>query len=116
MIKTVHFHFIFESLSWAGTLSHAGNQRALPLRGAHHCKISCYFLFGDTDGFLWLDDRISLVERTINNLWYFAFKLYQFRRPRFGTGNGAMDMRAQQYRMTPHCDVTAILILYGLPR
>jgi len=112
----VLFHLIFESLSWAGTLSHAGNQRALPLRGAQHCKISCYlFGFGDIDGFLWLDDRISL-QLTINNLWCIAF-IYQFsRRPRFGTGNGAMDMRAQPYRMTPHCDVTAILILYGLPR
>ncbi|XP_014505132.1 protein DA1 [Vigna radiata var. radiata] len=38
------------------------------------------------------------------------------RRPRFGAGNGAMDIRAQPYRMAPHCDVTAILILYGLPR
>lgn len=38
------------------------------------------------------------------------------RRPRLAAGNGAMDMRTQQYRMTPRCDVTAILILYGLPR
>ena len=45
---------------------------------------------------------------------YIAFKLDQFsRRPRLGT---AMDMRAQPYRPTTRCDVTAILVLYGLPR
>lgn len=45
----------------------------------------------------------------------FAFKLDQFsRRPRLGTGN--RDTRAQPYKLTARCDVTAILILYGLPR
>ncbi|XP_027330077.1 protein DA1 isoform X2 [Abrus precatorius] len=38
------------------------------------------------------------------------------RRPRLGTGNGALDMRSQPYRLASRCDVTAILILYGLPR
>ncbi|XP_058725253.1 protein DA1-like [Vicia villosa] len=38
------------------------------------------------------------------------------RRPRLGTGNRAMDMRAQPYKLSSRCDVTAILILYGLPR
>ncbi|CAK8569587.1 unnamed protein product [Lathyrus sativus] len=38
------------------------------------------------------------------------------RRPRLGTGNKAMDMRAQPYKLSSRCDVTAILILYGLPR
>ncbi|XP_061341405.1 protein DA1 [Gastrolobium bilobum] len=38
------------------------------------------------------------------------------RRPRLGTGNRAIDMRSQPYKLTPRCDVTAILILYGLPR
>lgn len=36
------------------------------------------------------------------------------RRPRLGTGN--RDTRAQPYKLTARCDVTAILILYGLPR
>ncbi|CAH9111294.1 unnamed protein product [Cuscuta epithymum] len=30
--------------------------------------------------------------------------------------NGAIDMRTEPYRLTRHCEVTAILILYGLPR
>ncbi|KAJ1419737.1 Zinc finger, LIM-type [Sesbania bispinosa] len=38
------------------------------------------------------------------------------RRPRHGTGNRAIDMRTQPYKLTSRCDVTAILILYGLPR
>lgn len=38
------------------------------------------------------------------------------RRPRFGAGNRAVDMRTQPYKLTRRCDVTAILILYGLPR
>ncbi|KAI9113092.1 hypothetical protein K1719_015617 [Acacia pycnantha] len=38
------------------------------------------------------------------------------RRPRIGTGNRAVDMRTQPYKLTRRCDVTAILILYGLPR
>ncbi|VFQ86904.1 unnamed protein product [Cuscuta campestris] len=32
------------------------------------------------------------------------------------SGNPAIDMRAEPYRLTRHCEVTAILILYGLPR
>ncbi|KAK2398450.1 protein DA1-related [Trifolium repens] len=38
------------------------------------------------------------------------------RRPRLGTGNKAIGMRTQPYNVTARCDVTAILILYGLPR
>ncbi|XP_057423504.1 protein DA1-like isoform X2 [Lotus japonicus] len=38
------------------------------------------------------------------------------RRPRHGKGNRAMDQRTQPYKLTARCDVTAILILYGLPR
>ncbi|KAJ1393205.1 Zinc finger, LIM-type [Sesbania bispinosa] len=38
------------------------------------------------------------------------------RRPRHGTGNRALDTRTQPYKLTSRCDVTAILILYGLPR
>ncbi|KAL2318665.1 hypothetical protein Fmac_032541 [Flemingia macrophylla] len=38
------------------------------------------------------------------------------RRPRLGPANGATDIIAQPYRLTSRCDVTAILILYGLPR
>ncbi|KAI4336915.1 hypothetical protein L6164_015388 [Bauhinia variegata] len=38
------------------------------------------------------------------------------RRPRFGTGNLAADMRTGPYKLTRRCEVTAILILYGLPR
>lgn len=39
-----------------------------------------------------------------------------FKRPRIGAGNKAMDMVTEPYRLTRRCDVTAILILYGLPR
>ncbi|KAL3514589.1 hypothetical protein ACH5RR_027306 [Cinchona calisaya] len=38
------------------------------------------------------------------------------RRPRIGVGNRVMDMRTEPYKLTRHCEVTAILILYGLPR
>ncbi|KAJ3695556.1 hypothetical protein LUZ60_000933 [Juncus effusus] len=38
------------------------------------------------------------------------------RRPRFGAGNKIMEMRSEPYRLTRRCEVTAILILYGLPR
>ncbi|KAL4372538.1 hypothetical protein AHAS_Ahas06G0275800 [Arachis hypogaea] len=38
------------------------------------------------------------------------------RRPRLGAGNRAVDMRTQPYKLTRRCDVTAILILFGLPR
>ncbi|CAA7404305.1 unnamed protein product [Spirodela intermedia] len=38
------------------------------------------------------------------------------RRPRIGAGNRVMDMIREPYRLTRVCEVTAILILYGLPR
>ncbi|MQM15849.1 hypothetical protein Taro_048803 [Colocasia esculenta] len=38
------------------------------------------------------------------------------RRPRIGAGNRATDMVLEPYRLTRVCEVTAILILYGLPR
>ncbi|KAK9168305.1 hypothetical protein Syun_000445 [Stephania yunnanensis] len=38
-----------------------------------------------------------------------------FKRPRFG-GNRLIGMRTQQQKLTRRCDVTAILVLYGLPR
>ncbi|KAE8653995.1 Protein DA1 [Hibiscus syriacus] len=38
------------------------------------------------------------------------------RRPSFGIGNRAMDMITEPYKLTRRCEVTAILILYGLPR
>eukprot|EP00262_Sarcandra_glabra_P011782 TRINITY_DN2901_c0_g1_i2.p1 TRINITY_DN2901_c0_g1~~TRINITY_DN2901_c0_g1_i2.p1 ORF type:complete len:491 (-),score=55.62 TRINITY_DN2901_c0_g1_i2:222-1694(-) len=38
------------------------------------------------------------------------------RRPRIGAGNKTMDMATEQFRLTRRCEVTAILILYGLPR
>ncbi|XVF73678.1 hypothetical protein PTKIN_Ptkin13bG0002000 [Pterospermum kingtungense] len=38
------------------------------------------------------------------------------RRPGFGTGNRAMGMITEPYKLTRRCEVTAILILYGLPR
>ncbi|XP_043710916.1 protein DA1-related 1-like [Telopea speciosissima] len=38
------------------------------------------------------------------------------RRPRFGVGNRIIDMITEPYRLTRRCEVTAILILYGLPR
>ncbi|PKA49619.1 Protein DA1 [Apostasia shenzhenica] len=38
------------------------------------------------------------------------------RRPRIGTGKKVVDMITEPYRLTRQCEVTAILILYGLPR
>lgn len=38
------------------------------------------------------------------------------RRPKMGGGNRTMDMFTEPYRLTRRCEVTAILVLYGLPR
>ncbi|KAM5564793.1 protein DA1 [Rosa sericea] len=38
------------------------------------------------------------------------------RRPKFGAGNRATDIITEPYKLTRLCEVTAILILYGLPR
>ncbi|XP_020217187.1 protein DA1-related 1 [Cajanus cajan] len=38
------------------------------------------------------------------------------RRPRIGAGYRAVDMITEPYRLTRRCEVTAILVLYGLPR
>ncbi|XP_057974860.1 protein DA1 [Malania oleifera] len=38
------------------------------------------------------------------------------RRPRMRAGNRVMDMTTEPYKLTRRCEVTAILILYGLPR
>ncbi|KAK2987490.1 hypothetical protein RJ640_012149 [Escallonia rubra] len=38
------------------------------------------------------------------------------RRPRIGAGNRIIDMFTEPYRLIRRCEVTAILILYGLPR
>ncbi|XP_052201179.1 protein DA1-related 1-like isoform X1 [Diospyros lotus] len=38
------------------------------------------------------------------------------RRPKIGAGNRVMDMVTEPYKLTRRCEVTAILILYGLPR
>jgi hypothetical protein len=38
------------------------------------------------------------------------------KQPRFGAGNRAMGMITEPYKLTRRCEVTAILILYGLPR
>ncbi|KAH8516530.1 hypothetical protein H0E87_004757 [Populus deltoides] len=38
------------------------------------------------------------------------------KQPRFGAGNRAMGMMTEPYKLTRRCEVTAILILYGLPR
>ncbi|KZV20211.1 hypothetical protein F511_01068 [Dorcoceras hygrometricum] len=38
------------------------------------------------------------------------------RRPRLGAGNKVFGMRTEPYKLRRHCEVTAILILYGLPR
>ncbi|GAU17437.1 hypothetical protein TSUD_233140 [Trifolium subterraneum] len=38
------------------------------------------------------------------------------RRPRIGAGHRATDMITEPYKLTRRCEVTAILVLYGLPR
>ncbi|KAL1369672.1 hypothetical protein HN51_000052 [Arachis hypogaea] len=38
------------------------------------------------------------------------------RRPRIGAGYRVIDMITEPYRLIRHCEVTAILVLYGLPR
>ncbi|XP_031484306.1 protein DA1-like isoform X3 [Nymphaea colorata] len=38
------------------------------------------------------------------------------RGPKIGRGNSIINMITEPYRLSRHCEVTAILILYGLPR
>nr|XP_043637395.1 protein DA1-related 1-like [Erigeron canadensis] len=38
------------------------------------------------------------------------------RQPRLGFGNRVPSMRIEPYKLIRHCEVTAILVLYGLPR
>ncbi|XP_050215833.1 protein DA1 [Mercurialis annua] len=38
------------------------------------------------------------------------------KRPRFGAGNRSVGMVTEPYKLTRRCEVTAILILFGLPR
>ncbi|XP_004300585.1 PREDICTED: protein DA1-related 1-like isoform X2 [Fragaria vesca subsp. vesca] len=38
------------------------------------------------------------------------------RRPKIGAGYRMIDMITETYRLVRHCEVTAILVLYGLPR
>ncbi|XP_047336375.1 protein DA1-like [Impatiens glandulifera] len=38
------------------------------------------------------------------------------RRPKIGVGNRVMGMITEPYKLTRRCEVTAILVLYGLPR
>lgn len=38
------------------------------------------------------------------------------RRPRYERGNRVSNMMSEPYKLTRHCEVTAILILFGLPR
>ncbi|KAL2489478.1 Protein DA1-related 1 [Forsythia ovata] len=38
------------------------------------------------------------------------------RGPRLGYGNQMTDIETESYELTKHCEVTGILILYGLPR
>ncbi|MCO5601047.1 hypothetical protein L7F22_055164 [Adiantum nelumboides] len=46
-------------------------------------------------------------EQTVNTI---------LRRPRIMTGNRFIEMRTGPTKLTRHCEVTAILVLYGLPR
>ncbi|KAH7300814.1 hypothetical protein KP509_24G079900 [Ceratopteris richardii] len=46
-------------------------------------------------------------EQTVNTI---------FKRPRIVAGNRFIDMRIGPTKLTRHCEVTAILVLYGLPR
>eukprot|EP00250_Pteridium_aquilinum_P010539 c19461_g1_i1 orf=618-1982(-) len=46
-------------------------------------------------------------EQTVNTI---------FRRPRIGAGNRFIELRTGPTKLTRQCEVTAILVLYGLPR
>lgn len=48
-------------------------------------------------------------------IWLRQWCFQILRRPRMA-GNKIMDMITEPYRLTRRCEVTAILILYGLPR
>lgn len=54
---------------------------------------------------------MGLILLSSSSVW-----LQILRRPRIGAGNRVMDMIREPYRLTRVCEVTAILILYGLPR
>lgn len=75
------------------------------------CGLLC-FLNGCMLVFFWL---LSLLETMYQ---FFLKKIGNqiLRRPKFGAGNRVMEMVTEPYRLTRRCEVTAILILYGLPR
>ncbi|GJN09420.1 hypothetical protein PR202_ga27426 [Eleusine coracana subsp. coracana] len=59
-------------------------------------------------------NEAMVAEKNVGNMkWLFGLIL---RRPSIGPGNRIIDMITGQYKLTRLCEVTAILILYGLPR
>ncbi|KAF2309957.1 hypothetical protein GH714_005782 [Hevea brasiliensis] len=59
---------------------------------------------------------LLLVERQALNEAREGEKNVILRRPKFGVENQAMGMVTEPYKLTRRCEVTAILILFGLPR
>lgn len=65
---------------------------------------------GEKDGYHHMPETRGLClseEQTVSSI---------FGRPRIGAGNRVINMRTEPQKLTRRCEVTAILILYGLPR
>jgi hypothetical protein len=75
----------------------------------HYTNVSKYFVSCGNQGHHHLPETRGLClseEQTVSTI---------LRRPRMA-GNKVMEMITEPYRLTRRCEVTAILILYGLPR
>lgn len=65
---------------------------------------------GEKDGHHHMPETRGLClseEQTVNTI---------FKKPRIGAGNRFVEMRTESQKLTRNCEVTAILVLYGLPR
>lgn len=114
-------HLLFFLLWWcwlsilllSGQPSLTWDQRALFVGRAdcYHCRI--FFLTLLTFKL----QSLSLIKDT--SLWIGNLLIYHYqvsRRPRVGAGYLFIDKITEPYRLIRRCEVTAILILYGLPR
>jgi hypothetical protein len=120
---------------FAGSTPYAWNKRPMSVRGAD-CEQRKFSIsrLGQLLGWLQWESYLELTniaaseiqmphidwlgahwKRSILLFWLFALFLQIFRRPRIG-GNRLLDMRTQPQKLTRRCEVTAILVLYGLPR
>jgi len=68
---------------------------------------------------IYIDKNICLISRSFHFSFFiflFVCKFQILRRPSIGAGYRVIDMITEPFRLIRRCEVTAILVLYGLPR